>query len=69
MVFWLRPPHVTTPRNKDRFLGTPANRGANNYCAYGAGYGRLSALQIEMARLNALASFWLVEWLALPGNG
>jgi len=29
-------PHASTPRNKDRFLGTPVKRGANNRCAYGA---------------------------------
>jgi hypothetical protein len=31
-------PTVTTPRNKDRFLGTPLKRWANHRCAYGAGY-------------------------------
>ena len=29
-------PHITTPRNKDHFLGTPVTRGANKHCAYGA---------------------------------
>src|SRR5271166_1655804 len=31
-----RLPHASTPRNKDRFLGTPVKRGANEHCAYGA---------------------------------
>jgi hypothetical protein len=29
-------PQASTPRNKDRFLGTPVKRGANERCAYGA---------------------------------
>jgi hypothetical protein len=40
---WFRQPHATTPRNKDRFLGTPVKRGANSHCAYGAGEGLLPA--------------------------
>jgi hypothetical protein len=43
MNCWFRQPHATTPRNKDRFLGTPVKRGANNHCAYGAGDGLLPA--------------------------
>jgi hypothetical protein len=42
MDCWLLQPHATTPRNKDRFLGAPVKRGANNHCAYGADEGLLS---------------------------
>jgi hypothetical protein len=37
MNCWFRQPHITTPRNKNRFLGIPVKRGANDRCAYGAG--------------------------------
>jgi hypothetical protein len=43
MNYWFLQPHATTPRNKDRFSGTPVKRGANNHCAYGAGDGLLPA--------------------------
>jgi hypothetical protein len=47
-MFWRRPygtlevicgtrsPHESTSTNQGRFLGTPAQRGANKRCAYGA---------------------------------
>jgi hypothetical protein len=34
-----RQPHANTPRNKDRFLGTPVKHEANNRGTYGAGDG------------------------------
>ena len=34
--FFAPGPHASTPGNKDRFLGTPVKRGANNHCASGA---------------------------------
>ena len=37
MNCWYRQPHITTPINKDRFLGTPGQRGAKDRCTYGAG--------------------------------
>jgi hypothetical protein len=47
MNYWLRQPHATTPRNKDRFLGTSVKRGANNHCAYGAGDWLLPAWNVS----------------------
>ena len=35
-IWAVRVPHASTPRNKDRFLGTPVKRGANKFAAANA---------------------------------
>ena len=64
MNCWLCQPHATTPRNKDRFLGTPVKRGANELCAYGAfdvlylcAYGAFAYFDILYMRTN---SCWIL---------
>lgn len=43
-------PRASTPGNKDRFLGTPVKRGANNHCAYGAGLARFGIFRFDRNR-------------------